>query len=318
MKIVVLDGYTLNPGDLDWDLLRTVGNVVLYERSGSDQVISRIQDAEVVLTNKVALTREIIQQSPSLRYIGVLATGYNIVDVVAAKERKIIVTNVPAYGTASVAQHTFALIFELANHVGLHAKSVQEGDWSSQPDFSYSKTPLLELEGKTLGIIGLGKIGQAVARIALAMGMNVIASHPHPDRDRMEGVTFVDTETCFCTADIVSLHCSLNERNREFVNASLLSKMKRSSFLINVSRGPLINENDLADALNNDWIAGAGLDVLSSEPPPAENPLLTAKYCIITPHIAWATQAARKRLMEIAVRNVQAFISGNPQHVVNG
>ncbi len=317
MKIVVLDGYTLNPGDLDWGSLCALGEVVLYDRSSVDLVASRIQGAEVVLTNKVALSREVIHQSPNLRYIGVLATGFNIVDIVAAKERNIVVSNVPAYGTASVAQHTFALMFELMTHVGMHAQSVHNGDWSSQPDFSYSKTPLLELDGKTLGIVGLGKIGQAVARIALAMGMSVTASHSHPERDRMEGVTFIDTETCFREADIVSLHCPLNDRNKEFVNASLLSKMKRSSFLINVSRGPLIHEHDLADALNNEWIAGAGLDVLSQEPPPLNHPLLSAKNCIITPHIAWATQAARQRLMEIAVRNVEAFISGNPQHVVN-
>ncbi|MBL7857341.1 MAG: D-2-hydroxyacid dehydrogenase [Cyclobacteriaceae bacterium] len=317
MKIVVLDSYTLNPGDLNWDALRAMGDLVLYDRSTPEQALPRMQEAEIVLTNKAPITREAVHQSPQLKYIGVLATGYNVVDVQAASEHNITVSNVPAYGTASVAQHTFALIHELASHTGMHAQSVRSGDWSAQQDFSYWRKPILELDGKTLGIIGLGKIGQQVARIALAMGMKVIASHPHPERDRMEGVSFVDLNTCFRDADIVSLHCPLNDQNKGFVNDSLLSIMKRSAFLINVSRGPLINERDLDDALNSERIAGAGLDVLSQEPPPPHHPLLTAKNCIITPHIAWASQAARQRLMDIAVQNVQAFLSGKPQNVVN-
>lgn len=311
MKIVVLDGFTLNPGDLSWDMLRGLGEVVLFDRSTPDEVKVRIRDAEIVLTNKAVLGRSVIFGADKLRYIGVTATGYNIVDVDAARERNIVVTNVPAYGTDSVAQHTFALLLELTSNVGLHAQSVREGGWSRQPDFSYWKKPLFELRGRTMGIVGLGKIGGAVARIALALGMKVLAVHRHPERDKMEGVTFTDMETCFRESDVVSLHCSLNDENREFVNRDLLSTMKSSAFLLNVSRGPLINEHDLAEALDRGVIAGAGLDVLSKEPPPLTNPLLSAPNCIITPHQAWATQAARKRLMEFAVENVAAFQRGN-------
>lgn len=316
MKIVVLDGFTLNPGDLKWDTLRELGDVSVFDRSTPDEVKARVKDAEIVLTNKAMLDRSSILGADKLRYIGVTATGYNIVDVDAAHEREIVVTNVPAYGTDSVAQHTFALLLELTSNVGLHAQSVREGAWSQQPDFCYWKKPLFELHGLTMGIVGLGKIGSAVARIALAFGMKVLAVHRHPERDKMEGVAFTDMETCFRESDVVSLHCSLNDENREFVNRDVLSTMKSSAFLLNVSRGALINEPDLAEALGKGVIAGAGLDVLSTEPPHVTNPLLSAPNCIITPHQAWATQSARKRLMKVAVENVAAFLQGSAVNVV--
>jgi glycerate dehydrogenase len=274
--------------------------------------------ADILLTNKSLIPASVIHQLPALRYIGVMATGYNVVDIAAARAKGITVSNVPAYSTASVAQLTFSLILELCQGVGLHADSVRNGDWAASPDFSYWKMPLTELSGKTLAIIGFGQIGQAVARIALAFGMRVIVSHKHPERDRMEGVIFTDQATCFREADIVSLHCPLNEANKGFVNAALLATMRPSAMLINTSRGPLINEPELADALNNGVIAGAGLDVLSVEPPSAGNPLLTARNCYVTPHIAWATREARSRLMNKVVENVKAFLDGAPQNVIGG
>lgn len=314
--IVILDGYTLNPGDLDWSPVEKLGKVIHYDRTSPDQILKRIADAEIILTNKVNISREAMIHAHALKYIGVTATGYNIVDVKAATERKIVVTNVPAYGTESVAQHTFALLLELTSHVGLIASDVRNGGWSAQPDFCYWKKPLIELHGKTFGIVGLGKIGRAVARIALAFGMKVLAVHKHPDRDQMEGVSFTDVATLFREADMVSLHCPLNEGNKGFINRELLSTMKSSAFLINVSRGGLVNEVDLADALNNNIISGAGLDVLSTEPPPADHVLLQAKNCIITPHQAWATQASRGRMMRIVADNIQAFLEGRAQNVV--
>ena len=245
-----------------------------------------------------------------------MATGYNIVDITAAHTRNIIVTHVPAYSTASVAQLTFAFILELANHTALYAESVRKGDWVRSKDFSYHLEPIMELQNKILGIIGFGQIGKAVATIALAFGMKVIASHKHPERDKMEGVTFVDQTTCFRDADIISLHCPLNEDNFQFVNKELLATMKPTSFLINTSRGGLINEPDLAEALNNEVIAGAALDVLSTEPPSANNPLLHAKNCLINPHVAWATFESRSRLMDVVVSNVKAFLNGKAENVV--
>jgi len=316
-NIVVLDGYTLNPGDLDWVALQALGNVKVFARTPESGVAERIKDAHIVLTNKAIINAAAIEAATQLEYIGVTATGYNVVDTVAARERRIPVTNVPAYSTASVAQLTFALILELCHHTGLHAESVRAGEWGRSIDFSYWKTPLTELSGNTLGIVGLGQIGQAVARIALAFGMKVIANHKHPDRDGMPGVTFVDLATCFKQADIISLHCPLNPGNKEFVNAALLSTMKKTAFLVNTSRGPLIREADLAEALEDGVIAGAALDVLSVEPPLGNNPLITAPNTIITPHIAWATQAARKRLMHTAVENVKVFLEGTPQNIIN-
>jgi len=316
-NIVVLDGYALNPGDLDWGPLYALGNVTVYDRTKESEVASRAKEADIILTNKAIVNAASIAQLPKLQYIGVMATGYNIVDVKAATAQQIKVTNVPSYGTAAVAQFTFALILELCNHVGQHADSVRAGDWSRSDDFSYWKTPLHELDDKTLGIVGLGQIGQAVARIALAFGMRVIAHHKYPERDRMEGVEFVTLEDCFAQADIVTLHCPLNEQNRGFVNKALLHSMKPDAFLINTSRGPLIHEQDLADALNNERIAGAALDVLSVEPPAADHPLVRAKNCLVTPHIAWAAREARARLLHTAIENVRAFLSGQARNLLN-
>jgi glycerate dehydrogenase len=317
MKIVVLDGFTLNPGDLSWQSLQGLGETVIYDRTMMSETSDRIADADIVLTNKVVLTEKLIANATRLKYIGVIATGYNVVDIVAASRRKITVTNVPAYGTASVAQLTFAIILELITNVSGYAQSAANGDWTRCRDFSYQIHPMFELHDKTLGIIGLGRIGQAVATIALAFNMKVIASHKHPERDAMKGVQFVDEETCFRSADFVSLHCPLNEENKYFVNHGLLILMKPTSFLINTSRGDLINEHDLAEALNSRQIAGAGLDVLSTEPPNKDNPLLHARNSLVTPHIAWATYEARSRLLSEVVKNVDAFIKGAPVNVVS-
>jgi glycerate dehydrogenase len=316
MKIVVLDAYAMNPGDLNWNALQQLGETKIYDRSSLEETKDRIADAEIVLTNKAVLNKEIIEAAPKLRYIGVMATGYNIVDITATHTRNIVVSNVPAYSTASVAQLTFAFILEMANHTALYAESVSKGDWTRSKDFSYHLKPIMELQDKTLGIIGFGQIGKAVATIALAFGMKVIASHKHPERDKMEGVTFVDQTICFRDADIISLHCPLNEDNFQFVNKELIATMKPTSFLINTSRGGLINEPDLAEALNNEVIAGAALDVLSTEPPSANNPLLHAKNCLVNPHVAWATFESRSRLMNVLVNNIEAFLKGKPVNVV--
>jgi glycerate dehydrogenase len=316
MKIVVLDGFAMNPGDLTWKNLEQLGETKIYERSSQKETEERIAEADMVLTNKAVLNKELIDSAPKLKYIGVMATGYNIFDLAAAHPRNIVVTNVPSYSTVSVAQLTFGLILELANHTALYAESVRNGDWIKSKDFSYHLKPIMELQDKTLGIIGFGQIGKAVANIAIAFGMKVIASHKHPERDQMEGVSFVDEKTCFREADIISLHCPLNEKNIQFVNKELLRIMKRSAFLINTSRGGLINETDLAEALNKGIIAGAALDVLSTEPPSADNPLLHAKNCLITPHVAWATFEARSRLMNVVVNNIKAFLEGKAENVV--
>jgi glycerate dehydrogenase len=326
MKIVVLDGYTLNPGDLAWDDLKSLGPCEIHDRTPPDEVLRRSVESTIVLTNKIELTRKHIEELPSLKYIGILATGTNIVDLVAAREREIFVSNVPAYGTSSVAQTTLALLLELTQHVGLHSGGVHQGRWTSSPDWCYWERPLIELEGLTLGIIGLGRIGSAVARIASSLGMNVIAA-PGRTPSRNRGTNFselapsvkqVDLESLFRQSDVVSLHCPLTPGTKHLINAQRLSWMKPSAFLLNTSRGQLVDECALAAALNSGQLAGAGLDVLSTEPPPATNPLLTAKNCIITPHLAWATKAARYRLMQAAVENVRAFLSGKPQNVVNG
>jgi glycerate dehydrogenase len=306
----------MNPGDLNWNALQQLGETKIYDRSSLEETKKRIADADIVLTNKAVLNKEMIEAAPKLKYIGVMATGYNIVDLTATHTRNIIVSNVPAYSTASVAQLTFAFILEMANHTALYAESVSKGDWTRSKDFSYHLKPIMELQDKTLGIIGFGQIGKAVATIALAFGMKVIASHKHPERDKMEGVTFLDQKICFRDADIISHHCPLNENNFQFVNKELIATMKPTSFLINTSRGGLINEPDLAEALNNEVIAGAALDVLSTEPPSANNPLLHAKNCFITPHIAWATFESRSRLMKVVVNNVKAFLAGNAENVV--
>ncbi len=316
MHIVVLDGHTLNPGDLDWDDLQALGPCEIYDRTPPDLVVSRAQGARIVLTNKTVLSRESIERLPQLKYIGVLATGYNVVDVEAARRQGICVTNVPAYGTPSVAQMVFAHLLNLTQHVAEQAQSVRAGDWSRCEDFCYWNFPLVELAGLTMGIIGFGRIGGETAKLAHAFGMRVIchdvSQAPVPPSEAQA----VDLDTLFRDSDVVSLHCPLTQANRGFVNKQRLEMMKPSAFLINTSRGPLIDEPGLAEALNAGRIAGAGLDVLCEEPPRTDNPLLSARNCYITPHIAWATRSARQRLMEIAIANVRGFIEGNPQNVV--
>jgi glycerate dehydrogenase len=316
MKIIVLDAFAMNPGDLSWEQLKNIGNTEIYDRSLPEESIKIVSDAEIILTNKALVNKDIMEAAPNLKYIGVMATGYNVVDITEVHKRNIIVTNVPSYSTASVAQLTFAFILELANHTALYAQSVKNGDWVRSKDFSYHLKPIMELQNKTLGIIGFGQIGQNVAKIALAFGMRIISSHKHPERDKMEGVTFVDEKTCFKEADIVSLHCPLTQDNFEFVNKQLLATMKPKAFLVNTSRGGLVNENDLAEALNHETIAGAALDVLSTEPPSANNPLLHAKNCLINPHVAWATFESRTRLMDVVVNNIEAFLKGKPVNVI--
>lgn len=317
MKIVVLDGYTLNPGDLDWAPLLAVGECTIHERTKSAQTIDRLQGAEVALTNKVLLDRQTLAQLPDLRYVGVIATGYNVVDVVAAKEQGIVVANVPAYSTMSVAQLTFALLLELTHQTGHHAGSVHGGNWVKSPDFSYWDFPLIELDGLTMGLIGFGAIAQAVAKIALAFGMQVIAYRRSDRPSEILGVRMVDMQTVFHESDVVSVHCPLTPETHGLVNAARLASMKKSAYVLNTSRGPVIDEADLARALNEGQIAGAGLDVLSDEPPKADNPLLTAKNCFVTPHIAWASRAARSRLLTTVAANVRAFAQGKPQNVVS-
>ncbi len=317
MKIVVLDGYAMNPGDLQWSDLELLGEVKIYDRTPAEKVAERIGDAEIVLTNKAILSEDTILNASNLKYIGVMATGINVVHMDAARDKGIVVTNIPTYSTDSVAQFTFSLLLEGVNNVEKHVESVKEGGWVRSDDFSYLVAPQTEIKGKTLALIGFGKIGQAVARIALAFGMKVIASHKHPERDAMEGVSFVEEDSCFKKADYLSLHCPLNEKNKGFVNKEKLKLMKPDSFIINTARGPLINEEDLTEALNNERIAGAALDVLSSEPPKKENPLFKAKNCKITPHIAWATFEARSRLMKMVVENIQNWQNGTAVNVVS-
>lgn len=317
MNIVVLDGFTLNPGDLSWAELEKLGNLKVYDRTEANLTVERSKDAEIVITNKTVITESLISQLPNLKYVGVLSTGYNVVDTLAAAKNGIVVTNVPAYSTDSVAQITFSLLLELIVNVGIHNESVHKGEWENSDDFSYSKTPLIELQGLTFGIIGFGRIGRTVAKIATAFGMNVLANNRSEIKEIPGYVTVADKSEIFNNCDVVSLHVPLTNENSEFVNAKILSMMKSSAYIINTGRGGLINEQDLANALNNGKIAGAGLDVLSTEPPLAKNPLLKAKNCIITPHIAWATIAARKRLMKVAVENVKAFLNGNPQNIVS-
>jgi glycerate dehydrogenase len=314
MQIVVTDGYTLNPGDLSWDSLKAFGDLVIHDRTPDNLVAERCQDADVIVTNKTIISAGTIAAASRLKLIAVTATGFNIVDLKAADERKIPVCNVPGYGTDSVAQHTFALLLELTNHVGRNAASVREGGWSRSPDWCYSKAPLVELRGKTLGIVGFGRIGQQVGKIAAVFGMNVIYYNrsPKPGPARQ-----VSVNELFRQSDVVSLHCSLTDDNFGFVNAQLLSTMKPTALLINTARGQLINEQDLATALRNRTIAAAALDVLSKEPPPPDHPLIGLDNCIITPHTAWLSLEARSRIMETTCRNVEQMLAGNPQNIVN-
>jgi len=315
-RIVVLDGFTMNPGDLSWDVLRAIGECEIHERTPAADIATRAGAADIILTNKCPLKRETLALLPRLRFIAVTATGVNVVDLEAARERGIVVSNVPAYGTASVAQHVFALLLELTQRTGHHARTVADGRWSAGADFCYWDFPLVELAGLTLGIVGYGEIGRAVARIGRAFGMNVLAATRTP-REGEHGIAFAGMDEVFSRADVVTLHCPLTTETAGLVNAGRLASMKPTAFLINTGRGPLVVEADLTEALNSGRIAGAGLDVLSLEPPPADNPLLRAKNCIITPHIAWATRASRSRLMDVVTANVRAFLAGRPQNVVN-
>ncbi len=315
MKIVVPDGFTLNPGDLSWEPIKNLGSLMVYDRTPLDEIAERCKEATIVLSNKAPLDGKILSRLPQLELISVTATGYNIIDVIAAKERNILVCNVPAYGTASVAQHTIALLLELTNNVGLHAQSVAAGDWPKSIDWCYSKKPITELDGKTMGLVGFGNIGKQTARIANALGMKVL--YNSITKKETDLGIFVDMETLFAVSDVLSLHCPLTPANMQFVNKKLLHFVKPSAFLINTARGLLINEHDLAEALNTGRIAGAALDVLSSEPPQKDNPLLTAKNCIITPHNAWMSKEARQRIMDETVKNIQAFLNHQPVNLVN-
>jgi len=317
MNIAVLDGHTLNPGDLAWDELSALGQLVVHPRTRPAEMLARATDADVILTNKVVLDRETILALPKLRYIGVLATGYNVVDTVAARERGIPVANVPGYSTRSVAQLVFALILELTHHIGHHAQTVRAGRWSQSEDFCYWDTPLIELDGLVLGIMGFGQIGREVAKIAQAFGMRVLVHSRTKPAQLPPDAEWVSLEETLARSDIVTLHCPLTPETRHLINSERLALLKPTAFLINTGRGPLVDEAALANALNSDRLAGAGLDVLSVEPPPPTNPLLTAKHCLVTPHIAWASKAARQRLMQITVANLRAFLAGRPQNVVN-
>jgi glycerate dehydrogenase len=317
MHIVLLDGYTLNPGDQSWAPLEALGTLSIHDRTPDNRVVERARDAEAILVNKLEIREEHLQQLPGLKYIGVTATGYNNVDVQAAARQGIVVTNVKGYGAAAVAQHTFSLLLALTSHTELHSQSVQQGEWVASPDFCYWKTPLVGLEGKTLGLIGLGDIGSQVAAVALALGMKVLTYRRHPAQTDNPAIENVALEELFRRSDVVSLHCPLTPETREIVNAGTLAWMKPTAYLINTGRGALVQEQDLADALHNEKLAGAGLDVLSTEPPAADNPLLSAPRCIITPHIAWAYFESRQRLLQMAADNLQSFRQGTPTNVVS-
>lgn len=318
MNIVILDGYTLNPGDLSWEGLKKLGSLTVHDRTAPADVVSRSKDADIIFTNKTPVDAAALEQLPKLKYIGVLATGYNIVDTDTAKKLDIIVANVPGYGTSSVVQMTFALLLELTVHVQRHSDSVREGKWSRSIDFCYWDFPLVELAGKTIGIIGLGHIGSKVADVATAFDMKVTGnSRTRTDQSHRKNFRWAEIPDLLETSDVVSIHCPLFPETRGLINKDNLALMKKTAFLLNTSRGPIVVDEDLADALNREVIAGAGIDVLSSEPPPAGNPLFTAKNCIITPHISWATKEARSRMMDIAVANLEAFLAGKPVNIVN-
>jgi glycerate dehydrogenase len=317
MNITVLDGHTLNPGDLSWEPLQQFGECRVFDRTSPDEVVSRAAHSEIILTNKTVISRATLRQLSALRYVGVLATGYNIVDTEAAKELGITVTNVPGYATTSVAQMVFAHLLNLSVGLGPHAESVRGGQWAISKDFSYWMTPLIELSGMTMGIVGYGQIGRATARLATAFGMGVLVSdRKEVEFSQEEAVRRVTMDDLFMQSDVVSLHCPLTPETRGLVDETRLSLMKPTAFLINTSRGPLIDEDALARALNEGRIAGAGLDVLSVEPPSANHPLMSARNCYITPHIAWATKAARTRLLGVVVSNLKAFLSGSPMNCV--
>ncbi len=312
MKICILDGYSLNPGDLDWSPVERLGDVTLFDRTPADKIVERAADADIVLTNKVPFSAETLRQLPRLRFICVLATGYNIIDTEAAARQGVVVANIPAYSTMSVAQMAFAHILNITNHVAPYAREVADGKWTNCPDFCFWDSALTELAGKTMGIVGLGNTGMATARIAVAMGMKVVAMTSKSSDTLPEGITPAPLDDVLASADVVSLHCPLTPSTRHLINATSIAKMKPSAILINTGRGPLVDEQAVADALNNGRLAAFGADVLSQEPPRGDNPLLSARNCFLTPHIAWATLGARTRLMSIATENVRQFIAGEP------
>lgn len=315
-KIVVLDGYNLNPGDLNWAALQALGEVAIYDFTTPEEIVERSKGAAILLVNKAVIHRQIMQLLPDLQCIVVTATGYNNIDAAAARERGITVCNAVGYSSEAVVQHVFALLLELSNAVSRHHDSVQAGDWAAQRSFCYTLQPIHEIAGKTMGIYGFGNIGRRVGEVAQAFGMRVLATHKHPERDARPGVRFVPIEQLFEESDVISLHAPLSAANTGIVNAALLSRMKPSALLINTGRGGLVNEEDLLEALQKGILAGAGLDVLSIEPPAADHPLIGAPNCLVTPHVAWASVQARQRLMDICVQNVQAFLNGAPQNVV--
>ncbi|MBE0600653.1 MAG: D-2-hydroxyacid dehydrogenase [Firmicutes bacterium] len=318
MNIVVLDGYTLNPGDLSWEGLENFGELTVYDRTSEDKILERMKDAEVVYTNKTPISKSTIAACPNLKYIGVLATGYNVVDVEAAKERNIPVSNIPVYGTAAVAQMVFALLLEVCHHAAAHSDAVYAGDWTNNQDWCFWNYPLIELAGKTMGVIGFGRIGQNTAKIAVAFGMKVLAYDEYPnDAGRALG-EYVSLDELLAKSDVIALHCPLYPSTQGIINKDNIAKMKDGVILINNSRGPLVVEQDLTDALNTGKVYAAGLDVVSTEPIKADNPLLKAKNCIITPHISWAPKESRQRLMDLATDNLKSFLDGKPNNIVNG
>lgn len=317
MKAVILDGFCENPGDLSWDAVADLCDLTVYDRTAPEDVLARARGAEILVVNKVPLREETLSQLPDVRYIAVLATGFNIIDTDYCAKRGIPVSNIPAYSTDSVAQYVFSFILAHASRVAEHSACVHDGAWSACPDFTFRVAPIFEVAGKTLGIVGYGKIGQKVAAVGKAFGMRVIAATAHPEKYADAGVSFVDYESLAAQSDYISLHCPLTPQTTGLVNAEFLQRMKKDAFLVNTSRGPVVEEQALADALNAGRIAGAGLDVLAEEPPKADNPLLTAKNCFITPHIAWAPTETRQRLMDIFTENIRGFVTGKPINVVN-
>lgn len=316
-KIVILDGYTENPGDLSWAPFEALGEMTVYDRTPVDKIIPRIGSAEIVITNKTPLRRETLDACPSIRYIGVLATGYDVVDVQAARERGILVTNVPSYGTAAVGQYAIAMLLEICHHVAHHAQAVRDGRWQACPDWCFWDYPLIELDGKTMGVIGFGRIGRQTARIAKAMGMHILAYDNSPcDEGRAIG-DYVSLDTLYAQSDVIALHCPLFPETRGMICKESIAKMKDGVILLNNSRGPLINEQDLADALESGKVYAAGLDVVSAEPIAGDNPLLHAKNCFITPHISWASRESRARIMDMAANNLSQWLEGTPIHVVD-
>ncbi len=317
MKIVNLDGYSTNPGDLSWEQFNKYGDFVVYERTKPEQIIERAKDADCLIINKSQITREILNELPKLKYVGLQSTGYNAIDCKAAKEKGIIVSNIPSYSTNEVAQLVFALILEITNKVALHSQAVHNGEWSSCPDFCFWKSPLLELNNKKIGIIGFGSIGKKVYNIAKAFGMKVLVNTPHPAKEDFSDVNFCSLDELLKNSDIITCHCPLTDETTGMINEENIAKMKKTAIFINTSRGPVVDDKALANALNSERIRAAGLDVLTVEPPTDNNPLLTAKNCVITPHIAWAAVETRARLLEILEENLKAFLNGKPQNVVN-